>query len=421
MKIKPSNLLTLEQAMRATSTEVPLLDFQDAEIFARTGRQYAVWCKDHQALSFARQRGLKPIVHPFADIREGEVSLAQFEAASTPAASGHASQSVDASTTPEDAIAIIGIGAIMPGALNAQAFWNNIVTGVSSITEVPKDRWDPDIYWDEDANAPDKTYSKIGGWIHGFEFDRKLYRMPPSVVEKTDSTQLICLSAVREALEDAGYLDKEFARERCAVILGNSLGGDLRDRTNLRIHYAEIEDMFRRKLNGASPELLAEIREEFEAKMPQVNEDAMPGELANVIAGRVAQAFDLQGPNFVVDAACASALAAVENAVKGLRARNFDVAITGGADRTMGPTSFVKFSKIGALSPDGSRPFDTQANGFVMGEGAGIMVLKRLEDAVRDGDKIYATIRGVGGSSDGKGKGITAPNPRGQALAIERA
>ncbi|WP_249755996.1 type I polyketide synthase [Microvenator marinus] len=410
--------------MRATSTEVPLLDFQDAEIFARTGRKYAVWCKDHQSLNFARQRGLKPIVHPFADIRDGEVSLAQFEGeySNTSHTGSRDSDAKPASgDLPNDAIAIIGIGAIMPGALNAATFWNNIVTGVSSISEVPKDRWDPEIYWDEDANAPDKTYSKIGGWIRGFEFDRKLYRMPPSVVEKTDSTQLICLSAVREALDDAGYLDKEFARERCAVILGNSLGGDLRDRTNLRIHYAEIEDMFRRKLNGASPGLLAEMRAEFEAKMPQVNEDAMPGELANVIAGRVAQAFDLQGPNFVVDAACASALAAVENAVKGLRARNFDVAITGGADRTMGPTSFVKFSKIGALSPDGSRPFDTQANGFVMGEGAGIMVLKRLEDAVRDGDKIYATIRGVGGSSDGKGKGITAPNPRGQSLAIERA
>src|SRR5690606_22710339 len=105
----------------------------------------------------------------------------------------------------------------------------------------------------------------------------------------------------------------------------------------------------------------------------------------------------------------------------GLRTRQFDVAITGGADRTMGPTSFVKFSKIGALSPDGSRPFDADANGFVMGEGAGILVLKRLEDAVRDGDSIYATIRGVGGSSDGKGKGITAPNPRGQELAIRRA
>ena len=131
--------------------------------------------------------------------------------------------------------------------------------------------------------------------------------------------------------------------------------------------------------------------------------------------------FNFTGPNFITDAACASSLAALQAAVEGLEHDQFDAVLTGGVDRSMGPESYIKFCKIGALSAGGSRPYSDKADGFVMGEGAVIYLLKRLEDAERDGDKIYALIRGIGGSSDGKGKGITAPNPLGQQRAIERA
>ena len=147
----------------------------------------------------------------------------------------------------------------------------------------------------------------------------------------------------------------------------------------------------------------------------------MPGELGNCIAGRVANLFDLHGPNYVVDAACASAMAAFDASIAGLAAGTFDVAISGGIDRNMGAATYVKFCKIGALSATGTRPFDAGADGFVMGEGAALFVLKRLADAERDGDRIYAVVRGIGGASDGRGKGITAPNPVGQRLAVERA
>ena len=156
-------------------------------------------------------------------------------------------------------------------------------------------------------------------------------------------------------------------------------------------------------------------------QVPAVTEDTMPGELSNVIAGRVANIFNFSGPNFVTDAACASSFAALQAAIAGLVEKQFDYALSGGIDRNMGVESFVKFCKIGALSPDGSRPYAEGANGFVMGEGGAVFLLKRLEDAEREGDKIYAVVRGVGGSSDGKGKGITAPNPLGQQRAIERA
>ena len=157
--------------------------------------------------------------------------------------------------------------------------------------------------------------------------------------------------------------------------------------------------------------ILDETREHFLAHFGEINEDTMPGELANVMAGRIANLFNFRGPNFTTDAACASGLAAMSVAVEGLVDHRFDAAITGGIDHNMGVSAFVKFCKIGALSATGTRPFDAGADGFVMGEGAALFVLKRLEDAERDGDRIYSVILGIAGSSDGKGKGITAPNP----------
>ena len=327
-------------------------------------------------------------------------------------------------------IAIIGLGARLPGAMGVKTFWENVQNKVYAIRETPKDRWDPELYWDPDPEVPDKTYSKIGGWITDFEFDRKRYRIPPMVIQSLDPTQTMCLETVHEALEDSGYLNKDFDRERCAVILGNAMGGDLRDRTNLRVAHAEFDMVMRQvmmemasgKLSQTDMEKISELVEDrFKETLPTITEDSMPGELANVVAGRVASEFNLRGPNFITDAACASSLASVEQAVRGLQTGQFDMAVSGGVDRCMGAPTYVKFSKIGALSPDGSRPFDAKANGFVMGEGGAVLILKRLNDAIRDGDNIYATIRGIGGSSDGRGKGITAPNPKGQRLAFERA
>ncbi|MGA7648033.1 MAG: beta-ketoacyl synthase N-terminal-like domain-containing protein, partial [Terriglobales bacterium] len=164
-----------------------------------------------------------------------------------------------------------------------------------------------------------------------------------------------------------------------------------------------------------------ELHERMGKCLPEITEDTMPGELSNCIAGRIANVFNFHGPNYVCDAACASAMAAISSAVEGLVQNDFDLAVTGGIDRNMGASTFVKFCKIGALSATGTRPYAEGADGFVMGEGAAIFLLKRLADAERDQDKIYAVLRGMGGSSDGKGKGITAPNPIGQKFAIERA
>jgi len=326
-------------------------------------------------------------------------------------------------------IAVVGIGAIMPDAHNADQFWQNILNKHYSIREVHPSRWQPDMFYHPDPSMPDKTYSKIGSWVDGYPFNPLEWGIliPPRILENMDDSQKWAIAASRQALMDYGYPERSLDNERVAVILGNAMAGEHHYLTNLRVHAPEFEkalsDLPAFKMLPAETQqhLLSGMLSNIHASTPPINEDTMPGELSNIIAGRVANVFNFSGPNFVTDAACASSLAALQSAIEGLANDQFDAVLTGGVDRNMGPGSFVKFSKIGALSPDGSRPYAAGANGFVMGEGAAVFLLKRLEDAERDGDKIYAVLRGVGSSSDGKGKGITAPNPTGQQLAIQRA
>ncbi|MFG2006793.1 SDR family NAD(P)-dependent oxidoreductase [Spirillospora sp. NPDC048911] len=330
---------------------------------------------------------------------------------------------------PRVPIAVVGIGAIMPDAPDAHSFWTNVRDGRYSIGDVPPERWDPELYYDPDPVAPEKTYSRIGGWVREFEWDPMGWRLPvpPAVGAQLDQGQKWSVAASRAALLDAGWPDWHVDPERAAVILGNAIGGEKHYESNLRIAFPEFaRELVSAPAFAALPgdvreTVLAQAREAFLARFPEINEDTMPGELANIVAGRVANLLNLRGPNFTTDAACASGLAAMNAAVRGLQAGDFDVAVSGGVDRNMGVGAFVKFCKIGALSATGTRPFDAGADGFVMGEGCAVFVLKRLADAERDGDRIYAVLLGIAGSSDGKGKGITAPNPVGQRLAVERA
>ncbi len=327
------------------------------------------------------------------------------------------------------AIAIVGAGAILPDAPNVPAFWENVKNGRYSITEVKPDRWDPALYFDADHSAPDKTYSKIGGWVRDYPWDPMKWHLPipPRVADAMDGSQKWAIACTREALEDYGYPKRPLDLDRTAVILGNALGGEKHYLTALRVFFPEYAHELAESASFATlPEALRrditrELHDGIGKHLPPITDDSMPGELANCIAGRVANIYNFHGPNYVCDAACASAMAAISAAAEGLIHNDYDLAVSGGIDRNMGASSFVKFCKIGALSATGTRPYAEGADGFVMGEGAAIFLLKRLADAERDGDKIYAVLRGMGGSSDGRGKGITAPNPIGQKFAIERA
>ena len=305
-------------------------------------------------------------------------------------------------------IAIVGVGLILPGAQHPSDFWENLLRKVNTITEIPAGRWDWRLFFDPDRKASDKIYSRWGGFIDEVPFDPLRFGIPPNSLKSISCTQLLTLEVVRRALEDAGYESGDFDREHTSVVLASAEGGG-----------AMYNALIARTM---LPLLIESAPEQVMQRLPEWTGETFPGALVNVTAGRVANRFDFGGANFTVDAACASSLAAIDIAVAGLESGRCNVAIAGGADFSQSPFFYVAFSKTQALSPRGrARTFDQSADGIVISEGAAVLVLKRLADAERDGDRIYAVIKGVASSSDGKALGLTAPRPVGQMRAVERA
>jgi len=309
-------------------------------------------------------------------------------------------------------IAIIGMSAILPKAGDLRTFWENILNGVDAITEIPEGRWDADLYYTSDRTASDKIYSRWGGFIDPVPFDPLEFGIPPNSLASIDPMHLLALVATREALKDAGYDTRPFDRSRTSVVLGASGGtGDLGAAYVLR---------------SGLPLLFGDKGFELAAQagdvLPDWTEDSFAGLLLNVAAGRIANRFDFGGLNYVVDAACASSLAAIHTALKELETGDTDMVFAGGVDTVQNPFGYLCFSRSQALSPTGQpRVFDAEADGIVISEGVVMLVLKRLADAERDGDRIYAVIQAVAGSSDGRALGLMAPRPEGQTLALERA
>ncbi len=316
-----------------------------------------------------------------------------------------------------DRIAIIGMACLLPGAKDLEAYWENILAKVCAIREVPPERWDERLWYDQDPQAPDKSISKWGGFLDEVLFDPMEFGMPPNSLPSIEPLHLLTLLTVRAALEDAGYGKRPFPRERTSVVLG--AGGGIAD---LGLAYAFRSFLPYLETFGGGTIPVEEIKERMKGFLPQWTEDSFAGILTNVAAGRVANRFDLGGVNCTVDAACASSLAALNLAIHELRNGSSEMAIVGGADTMQSPFAFLAFSKTQALTPAGvCRCLDEKADGIVISEGFGVLVLKRLEDAERDGDRIYAVIRSVAGSSDGKAKGLTAPHAEGQIKALRRA
>ncbi len=312
-------------------------------------------------------------------------------------------------------IAIVGMSAIMPGARDVRTFWENTLRKYDAVTEVPADRWDWRLYYDADPKATDKVVSKWGGFVPDVPFDPLRYGMPPASLPSIEPVQLLLLEATRGAIADAGYADCPFAKERTAVVLG--MGGGA---AQLAMGYAFRS--YLPMLDAVNPGSGQATLDACAGLLPEWTEDSFPGFLLNVAAGRVANRFDLGGANYTVDAACGSSLAAAALAVRELESGSADVVLLGGADTVQNPFTYLAFSKTHAFSPRGRcRPFDASADGIVISEGVAMIVLKRLADAERDGDRIYSVIKGIGASSDGRERGLTAPSPVGQVRAVERA
>ena len=315
-----------------------------------------------------------------------------------------ARRDIEPAITADRDIAVVGMACAFPGAPDLASFWSQVLRGTDAVTEVPADRWDPDIYYGEST-------SKWGGFLAPLAFDPLSFGLPPTSMGSIDPAQLVSLEIARRALADAGYGDRPFGRpfERTetSVIFGAEAGGDLANAGSLR---------------ALLPAYLEDVPAELLDQLPELTEDSFPGTLANVISGRIANRLDLGGANYTVDAACGSSLAALDLAVKELRAGTSSMVLCGAVDLHNGINDYLMFTSAGALSPTGRcRPFDSTADGIALGEGVACLVLKRLSDAERDGDRVYAVVKGVGAASDGKALGLTAPRPEGQRRALERA
>src|SRR5262249_45324286 len=268
---------------------------------------------------------------------------------------------------------------------------------------------------------PDLTYAQRGGFLDAYPFAPGEFGIAPNDLEATDTAQLLGLVAAQMALRDAGYgPERPFDRGRVSVILGVTGTLELVVPLGARLGHPRWRRAMREA--GVPEAAIDETVKRIGESYVGWQENSFPGLLGNVVAGRIANRLDLGGTNCVVDAACASSLSALHLAGLELAAGRSDVVITGGADTFNDIFMYMCFSKTPALSPTGdAKPFDAAGDGTILGEGGGMLVLKRLADAERDGDHVYAVVKGIGTSSDGKGNAIYAPVAAGQVQALRTA
>ncbi|WP_342202923.1 phosphopantetheine-binding protein [Vibrio cyclitrophicus] len=316
-------------------------------------------------------------------------------------------------------VAIVGMASMFANSRYLNKFWDLISEKIDAITEVPDTHWRPEDYYDSDRTTPDKSYCKRGGFIPEVDFNPMEFGLPPNILELTDTSQLLSLIVAKEVLEDA-KLPEGYDRDKIGITLGVGGGQKIAQSLNARLQYPVLKKVF--KSSGISDDDSEMLIKKFQDQYIHWEENSFPGSLGNVISGRIANRFDLGGINCVVDAACAGSLAAMRMALSELVEGRSEMMITGGVCTDNSPTMYMSFSKTPAFTTNETiQPFDIDSKGMMIGEGIGMVALKRLEDAERDGDRIYSVIKGVGSSSDGKFKSIYAPRPEGQAKALKRA
>ena len=281
------------------------------------------------------------------------------------------------------AIAIVGYSGRFPKARDRNEFWRNLAAGVDCITEVPRSRWNAAEYYDPDGRAPNTTASKWGGFVDGVDlFDPGFFGISPMEAESMDPQQRLFLEEAYLAIEDAGYRLSDVRATKCGVFVGASM--------------SDYETTLMR--SGV-----------------ETSAQAFTGMSEAILAARIAYFLDLKGPAVSIDTACSSSLVAINVACQSLASGESDMAIAGGVFVMLTPKLHIKMSQSGMLSKTGKcRTFDAAADGTVLGEAAGAVVLKRLADAIRDRDPIHGILRGYGVNQDGKTNGITAPNPAAQ-------
>lgn len=289
-----------------------------------------------------------------------------------------------------DGIAVIGIAARFPGADDYTQFWDNLKNVRCSVSEVPAQRWDAERYYSPASDQLNKSVSKWGGFIDGVDlFDSMFFGISPREARAMDPQQRIALELAWACIEDAGYAQDVLRGSRTGVYLG------------------VMNFDYRERLTEAAGAIAGHMS---------------TGAYTALIANRLSYFFDWHGPSMPIDTACSSSLVALHEAVHALRRGDCEQALVGGVSVLCSPTHYVSFSKTGMLSPDGlCRSFDDRANGYVRGEGAGLALLKPVQHAIRDGDRIYGVVRGTAVNHGGKARTVTYPNPLAQADVIASA
>ena len=302
------------------------------------------------------------------------------------------SQAVNEHTNTEP-IALVGIGCRFPGGVrHAESFWELLKTGRDAIIDVPSDRWNVRRFFDPDASKPGKMYVKQGGFLRQRidAFDALFFGIAPREAECIDPQQRLLLETSWEALEDAGIPFEALAGSNTGVFIG----------AFTLDHKLTQMGKMNRQLIGTHTAI---------------------GSTMTILSNRISYVLDLRGPSMSLDTACSSSLVAVHLACQAIWRGECDLALAGGVNVMMRPEYPMAMCKGGFLAPDGrSKSFDSRANGYGRGEGAGVVVVKRFSEALRDGDSIYALIRGTGVNQDGRTNGITVPNPDSQAKLIQR-
>jgi enediyne polyketide synthase len=327
----------------------------------------------------------------------------------------------------EGAVAVVGMACRYPDARSPAELWENVLAGRRAFRRLPPERLRLADYHSPDRRLPDRIYSTQAALIEGYEFDRVRFRVAGASFRAADPVHWLALDVAAQALADAGFADGEgLPRETTGVVLGNTLTGEFSRANVLRLRWPYVERVVGAELAAAgwapeaAGEFLARLEGRYKEPFPEVTEESLAGGLANTIAGRIANHFDLRGGGFTVDGACASSLLAVCQGASALVAGDLDVAVVGGVDLSIDPFELVGFAKTGALAADDMRVFDARPTGFIPGEGCGVVVLMREADALAAGRRIYARLRGWGISSDGAG-GLTRPEVEGQLAAVTRA
>ena len=322
-------------------------------------------------------------------------------------------------------IALIGLAGRFPKSPDAYAFWQNIVEKRACVSEPPPQAWDMEAVYDPTGSRSDRIYTKRGGFLGELAtFNPLKHGVTPNAVAGTEPAQWLALEIARQAFDDAGFGKEIPHSERTAVIIGRGTYVNRANQTQF-LHGSLVDEtvaLIEKLQPNLSASDLDELRDDLKSNLPPFDPTSAQGLIPNIIAGRIANKLNLMGAAYTVDAACASSIVALEQAVHGLRRGDFDMALVGGSYIVSPAPMTMIFAQLQVLSRQGEiMPFSAESDGTLLGEGIGMVVLKRLDDALADGNHIYATIKGVGTASDGSGRSIIAPRQAGAVAAMRRA